>query len=184
MSKEKCINRLRRYSLLSQLASVFVVIVGIVCIILFIQPTLVGVEPESTGTYQGQLIWVIFGMFFVAIGIFFNVIAYRWPRTLLRILRTQPSSPMRFQLEVTKESDHTQYYAYLSEPYPVGNTTSWRIGLWAVSSGIELWLNRVCSARVYRDPETNDPAVIELEDMVLWAMKGDVQPIPSRDMDE
>lgn len=175
--KEKCIHKLRYYSLLSQLASLLVIIVGSISVILFILPTLVGVELESVNAYQGRVIWLIFGLVFISIGIFFNLVAFRWPRVLLGILRSQPSSPMRFQLKIKEGKDSSQYYAYLTESSSARDASTWCIGLWAVSQEIEGWLDRVCSAKVYRDPKTGNPAVIELEDMYLWAMRGDVKRI-------
>ncbi len=175
MSKERSIQKLRSYSLLSQMASLLVMIVGAISIVLFISPTLVGVKPESINAYEGRVIWLIFGLVFISIGIFFNLVAFRWPRVLLGILRSQPSSPMRFQLKIKEGKDSTQYYAYLTESSFAKDGSTWCIGLWAVSQEIDRWLDRVCSAKVYRDPKTGDPAVIELEDMYLWAMKGDVQ---------
>jgi hypothetical protein len=177
MSKERCVHKLRRYALLSQFASFLVIIVGGINIILFISPTLIGVKPESASAYQGQLIWLIFGVIFVLVGVFFNRVAYRWPRVLLRTLKTQPYCTMRFRLKKKGDRENTQYYAYLTEVSTVSNVSTWRIGLWAVHSEIEGWLDRVCSAKVYRDPKTGDPAVIELEDMYLWAMNGDVKRI-------
>jgi hypothetical protein len=177
MSKEKCIRKLRWYSLLSQIASLLVFTIGVVSIILFSRSSIFGVEAELRSEYQNQWIGVLFGSIFVLLGMFFNIIVYRWPRVLLRILRTQPSLPMRFQLKVKEEGDRTQYYAYLTEPSSINNPSTWCIRLWAVSIEIEGWLGRVCSARVYRDPKTGNPAVIELEDMYLWAMKGEAKRI-------
>jgi hypothetical protein len=177
MSKEKCIRKLRWYSWLSQTASLLVFIIGTVSILLFSRPSILGVKAELLCEDQNQWIGILFGSIFVGLGTFFNLIVYRWPRVLLRILCTQPSSPMRFQLKAKKEGDRTQYYAYLTEPTSTSDPSTWRIRLWAVSSEIEGWLERVCSVRVYRDPKTNIPAVIELEDMYLWAMKGEAKRI-------
>jgi hypothetical protein len=105
---------------------------------------------------------------------------YRWPRFLLRILRTQPSSTMRFQLKISEGDDRAQYYAYLTEVSSASYASTWCIRLWAVSKEIEGWIDRVCSAKVFRDPENGDPVIIELEDMYLWAMKGEVQRISLR----
>jgi hypothetical protein len=177
MSKEKCIRKLRWYSLLSQIASLLVFTIGAVSIIFFSRPSILGVEAELLGEHQSQWIGVLFGSIFVVLGMFFYIFVYRWPRVLLRIVRTQPSSPMRFQLKAKEEGDRTQYNAYLTEPSSTNDPSTWCIRLWAVSSEIEGWLERVCSARVYLDPKTGIPAVIELEDMYLWAMKGEAKRI-------
>jgi hypothetical protein len=177
MTKERCIRRLRGYSLLSQFASLLVFAIGVVSIILFIDPSIFGVASNSILAYRDRWIWALFGLVFISLGIFFNIIAYRWPRILLRILHTQPSSPMRFQLKYKQGNGNSQYYAYLTEPSPGSHTPTWCIGLWAVSREIDKWLDRVCSAKVYRDPKTGTPAIIELEDMYLWAMKGDAKQV-------
>jgi hypothetical protein len=177
MSKERCVHKLRRYALLSQFASILVIIVGGINLVLFISPTLVGVRPESASAYQGQWIWLIFGIIFVLVGVFFSRVAFHWPRVLLRILKTQPYCTMRVQLKKKEDRESTQYYAYLTDVSTVGEASTWRIGLWGVHSEIEGWLDRVCSAKVYRDPKTGDPTVVELEDMYLWAIKGEVKRI-------
>jgi len=177
MSKERCVHKLRRYALLSQFASLSVIIVGGINLVLFISPTLVGVKPESASAYQGRFIWLIFGILFVSVGVFFHVVVYRWPRVLLRILRTQPGCPMRVRLKYKEDRKETYYCAYLTEISSESDASTWRIGLWAVSDQIESWLDRFFSAKVYRDPKTGDPVIIELEDMYLWAMKGEVKRI-------
>jgi hypothetical protein len=148
---------------------------GVLSIVLFIRPTLLGVASDAIGKYQGQCIWFGFGLVFMVLGVFFNTIAYRWPRGLLRILRTQPSTPMRLQLKVKEEHGGIQHYAYLNETSDHSEASAWRIRLWAVSSEAEGWLDRVCSVKVYRDPKTGDPAILELEDTYLWAMNGGVE---------
>ena len=180
MSKEKCIRKLRWYSLLSQIATLLVITIGVVGIILFAKPSILGDKAEILREYQDQWVGILFGSIFVVLGMFFNLTVYRWPRILLRILRTQPSSPMRFQLKAKKEGDRTQYYAHLTEPSSTSEPSTWFIRLWAVSIGIEGWLGRVYSARVYRNPKTGNTAVIELEDMYLWAMKGEAKRISIR----
>ena len=178
MAKEKSLRKLRGYSLLSQVTSLLVFAMGALSIVLFIRPTLLRVPSDLIARYQGQCVWFVFGLVFIVLGIFFNTIAYRWPRVLLRILRTQPCSRMRLQLKAKEDIDSTQYIAYLTE-ISSANNNSWRVQLWAVSAEAEGWLDRVCSVKVYRDPKTGNPAVIELEDTYLWAMKGGVERIKS-----
>jgi hypothetical protein len=177
MSKEKSVRQLRGYSFLSQFAALLVFIIGAVNIILFIQPSLLGIVSDSRSAYQGQWLLFVFGWVFIILGIFFNIFVYRWPRSLLRILRTQPYTSMRFQLKVKEEGDRTQYYAYLVEPSSANDSVTWKIRLWATSNEVENWLGRICSAKVYRDPKTGFPAVIELENIYLWAMKGEAKQI-------
>lgn len=179
MPKGKSLRKLRGYSFLSQITSIFVFTMGALSIVLFIRPTLLGVPSDSIGRYQGQCVWFIFGLVFIMLAVFFNTIAYRWPRVLLRILRTQPSSTMRLQLKTKEDNDSTEYVAYLTEISSADDASTWRVRLWAVSEEAERWLDRVCSVKVYRDPKTGKPAVIELEDTYLWAMKEGVERIKS-----
>lgn len=177
MAKGKSLRKLQGYSFLSQVTSLLVFIMGVFSIVLFIRPTLLGVATDSISNYQGQWVWFVFGLIFIVLGVFFNIFAYRWPRILLRVLRTQPSTPIRLQLKVKDEFDQTKCYAYLTETSSGSEASTWRIRLWAVSREAERWVDRACSAKVYRDPKTGNPIVIELEDTYLWAMKGDVKQI-------
>ena len=179
MPKGKSLRKLRWYSFLSQVTSLVVFTMGALSIVLFLRPTLIGVPSDSIGRYQGQCVWFVFGLVFIVLAVFFNTIAYRWPRVLLRILRTQPSSRMRLQLKAKEDNDSTQYVAYLTDVSSTSEASTWRMKLWSVSAEAEGWLDRVCSVKVYRDPKTGDPAVVELEDTYLWAMKGGVERLKS-----
>ena len=177
MSRQTDIAILRRYSTFAWSASLLVALFGAVSLLLFVRPSLVGVQPGSGGTYQGNPIWLFFGGVLVIFGIVFQVTAYRWPRRLLRVLRTERAKSMRLQVEVEESSDSTQYYALVSDDSLPSKRKGWRVGLWAPSDGTRDLASRELSAMVYFDPQTGNPAVIEHGDGYLWAMKGAVTPL-------
>jgi hypothetical protein len=174
MSHQTSIATLRKYSIFAWSASIALAAFGVVSLLLFFRPALVGVSPDSIIGYQGQPIWLVFGTLFVILGMVFQRIAYRWPRHLLRVLSTQPSKPMRLNLEVDEGSDHTQYYARLTDDDAGANLNGWRVGLWAPSPGLQDLIGQELSTLVYIDPQTAEPAVMEYANGFLWAMQGAV----------
>lgn len=179
MSRQTSIATLRRYSFIAWFASLLLVAFGVVSLLLFMLPSLVGVDPGSTRGYEGNLIWLVFGALFMLLGVVFLTIAYRWPRHLLRVLSTQQATPMRLQVEIEEGSDNTQYYARLSDDSAAANPKGWRVGLWAPSRGTRDLVGHELSAMVFLDPQTGEPAVIEHANGYLWAMKGAVMPCPA-----
>src|SRR4030042_3356467 len=114
MSRQTDIAILRRYSTFAWSASPLGASFGAVSLLLFVRPSLLGVQPGSGGIYQGNPIWLFFGAVLVILGMVFQGPAYRWPRRLLRVLRTERAKSMRLQVEVEDSSDSTQYYALVS----------------------------------------------------------------------
>lgn len=104
----------------------------------------------------------------------FQSVAYRWPRHLLRVLGSQLPKPMHLQIEVDEGSDHTKYYAYLSDDSEGASQKGWRVGLWAPSRDTRDLIGHEMSTMVYLDQQTAEPAVIEYANGYLWAMKGAV----------
>jgi len=179
MSHQTSIASLRKYSYIAWSSSCLIVAFGVVSLLLYIRPSLVGVHPGSTSSYAGNLIWLIFGALFVILGMVFQSIAYRWPRHLLRVLSAQLTKPMCLQIEVDEGSDHTQYYAHLSDDSAGASPKSWRVGLWAPSRDTRNLIGHNLSTTVYLDPQTAEPAVIEYANGYLWAMKGAVTSCPA-----
>ena len=127
MSRQTDIAILRRYSTFAWSASLLVAFFGAVSLLLFVRPSLVGVQPGSGGIYQGNPIWLFFGAVLVIFGVAFQVTAYRWPRRLLRVLRTGPAKSMRLQVEVERSSDSTQYFALVSDDSLPSKRKGWRV---------------------------------------------------------
>lgn len=172
MSHQSSIATLRKYSIIAWAASIFLAAFGVVSLLLFVRPSLIGVNPDSTSGYEGNLIWLVFGMLFVLLGVVFQRVAYRWPRHLLHVLSTQPAKPMRLQIEVDEGSDHTRYYACLTDDTAVASPNGWRVGLWAPSPNMRDLIGHELNTVVYIDPQTAEPVVIEYANGYLWAMKG------------
>ena len=179
MSRQTSIATLRRYSFIAWSASLLLVAFGVISLLLFMLPSLVGVSPSSIRDYEGNLIWLVFGALFILLGMVFLSIAYRWPRHLLRVLSTQQAKPMRLQVEVEEGSDNTQSYARLSDDSGGANPKGWRVGLWAPSRDTRDLVGHELSAMVFLDPQTDEPTVIEHANGFLWAMKGAVTPCPA-----
>ena len=179
MSKQTSITTLHRYSFIAWSASLLIIAFGVISLLLFIQPSLIGVQPSSTSSYEGKYIWLVFGALFVILGMVFQSIAYRWPRHLLRVLNSQLTKPMRVEIEVNEDSDHTQYYACLFDNSAGASPKGWRVGLWAPSRDVQDLIGYELSAMVYLDPQSAEPAIIEYANGYLWAMKGTVTPCPT-----
>jgi len=179
MSHQTSIATLRRYSFIAWSASLLLIAFGVISLLLFIRPSLVGVHPGSTSSYEGNFFWLVFGALFVILGMVFLSVAYRWPRHLLHVLSTQPAKPMRLQIEVDEGSDHTQYYACLSDDTAGASPKGLRVGLWAPSPDIRNLIGHELNTTVYIDPKTAEPVVIEYANGYLWAMKGAVTSCPA-----
>jgi hypothetical protein len=145
---------------------------GVVGLVLFIRPALVGVDVGSASQYQNNPIWLACGVVFVVLGVVFQSIAYRWPRRLLHVLRTQQPTPMRIKVDVEQNSDSTQYFATLASKDDGDCAEHWRVRLWAPSQEVQGLVGHELSGTVYFDPQTAMPVIIEYRDVLLWAMKG------------
>lgn len=180
MSRQANISTLRKYSLVASAASLLLILLGVVFLILFTRPSLMGIDPGSIGAYEGKAIWLVFGGLFLLLGVVFQLIAYRWPRHLLGVLASNHTTPMRLHVEVEEDSESTQYYARLSHDVPRSNPKAWRVALWAPSRDTRDLVGCELTAVVYIDPQSSEPAVIEYADGYLWAMKGGAVPLPAQ----
>jgi hypothetical protein len=176
MSKQTSITTLRKYSFIAWSASLLIIAFGVISFLLFIKPSLIDVNRDSSSSYEGNFIWLVFGALFVILGIVFQSIAYRWSRHLLLVLNSRLIKPMRVKIEVDKSSDHTQYYACLFDDSAGVSPKGWRVGLWGPSRHMQELISHELSAIVYLDPQTAKPAVIEYANGYLWGMKGNVTP--------
>ncbi len=176
MSHQASVATLQRYSFIAWSVSLLLFVFGVYSLLLFIRPAALGVVPGSISSYQGNITWAVAGAIFVVCGIIFQGIAYRWPRHLLSVLSTQQPKPMSLQVEIEEDTDETRYYACLTDHSENGAPKSWRVGLWAPSQDTRSLAGHEMSAKVYLDPKTAEPAVIEHAKGYLWAMKGAVTP--------
>ena len=75
---------------------------------------------------------------------------------------------MRLTIEVEHWSDSTDYHAFLSADQSEGELL-WKVGLHNPSGKVEALAGKQVTAKVYLDPKTKKPAVIETEIGLLWA---------------
>jgi hypothetical protein len=68
MPKPEDLARLNRHVLFSKLASLGVLLFGLICFILYFRPSLAGVPAESLRDYQNVTIWLVAGMILTLLG--------------------------------------------------------------------------------------------------------------------
>ncbi|MHB1356337.1 MAG: hypothetical protein ACYCZF_10220 [Anaerolineae bacterium] len=166
------LHRLNLFAIRAILASLVVILFGFIALCLLLNPTLVGVSPESAGGYQGNYIWPIVALLFLSLGLAFVFIVCRWTRRLHWIVRSQDAVPMKLQFEVREDSDSTSYYALLQSPDQAPGKDRWRVSIWLKPASIKADVGNQFFARVYYDPGSAKPAVIVYENGILWAMAG------------
>jgi hypothetical protein len=150
---------LRRYMLVAQIASIGIILFGLVAIALFIDPTFLGGRRGKS-----ESIWLWVGCGFILFGVFLIVVATRWTLRLMWIWRnTQPRS-MQLAMKISRSSDTTDYTAILDD--------RWRVRIYSPGWKVQQLQEISIPALVYFDPKTDRPAVIETEQGLLWAMAG------------
>lgn len=168
------VSSLRRYIFLGQLVSILVLLFGLVAICLYVAPSLIQVPFAQRNLYQGHPVWLVTGILFVFFGLYCSIVAGKWARRLMWIYRHVPPEPMRVSIEIDRGSDNTNYYAMLKPSTPAKQTTTrWKVAVYNPSWDVELLRNEEVRARVYSDPNSGKPAVIETDFGVLWRMAGD-----------
>lgn len=165
--------RLRRHVLFSKLASLGVLLFGLISFILYFRPSLVGVASEYVGDYEKETIWLLTGIVLTLLGFAFLFISTRWPRQLKKtILHTVPT-PMTVRLEVEEDSDNTTYYAVLSERADeTGRKAAWRAQIWVHPPKVEEDIGQQFEGNVFFHPKTGRPVAIEYARGVLWVIAG------------
>ena len=167
------VHGLRRYIFISQAVSLLVFLFGVVSLLLFFQPLLVGTPIEQQAGYRGNLIWLFIGTGFLLLATFFLVVPGRWSRRLLWILSHVRPQPMNLSIEIDKDSDHTSYSAFLSpDQAGIKPGPRWKVSLYPPSWDITVLQGMEVPVKVYFDPELNKPGVIETQQGLLWSMAG------------
>jgi hypothetical protein len=169
--EKKEIAGLRRRAALAQTASVLLGLFGTGCVCLYFQPALFGISTDPPETAGWLLIWLLAGIGLLCISCFFFTLVTQWTKRLLWIRENVAPSIMKLSLEVDDGSDSTTFYALL---VPVAGTrnTGWRMSLWAKPPNLRRFLNKEFSARVYFDPESGRPALVDFDHGILWSMAG------------
>ena len=120
------------------LGSLLVDAFGIVAILLYFRPDLVGVSPEQVHDYQGKIIWLIVGIFFMLFGAYGFLFSNHWKLRLLQVYRKGLPLPMNLSIEVSDSSDATDYYALLSPISTLNDPAeNWRVQLWLGLSKVQ-----------------------------------------------
>ena len=170
MNHTRDIWALRRYMLIGQLVSIVILLSGILSVCLSIDPSLIGIVGKQAYYYRGESIWLIVGIAFILFGIFFAIVSGKWSRRLLWIFQNIRSVQMNLSIKIRKGMDSNDYYAILS----VDSATekNWRVSLYSPSWNVGELQDEIISTKVYFDPKSQCPAVIETTQGLLWAMAG------------
>ena len=171
MPKPEDLARLNRHVLFSKLASLGVLLFGLICFILYFRPSLAGVPAESLGDYQNVTVWLLAGMILTLFGCVFLFICTRWPRQLKNTILHSSPTPMTVKLEIEEDSDSTAYYAVLSER-EAGKTPTWRARIWVHPPKLKDDIGQQFEGSAFFHPETGRPVAIEYSRGVLWVMAG------------
>jgi hypothetical protein len=172
MDQNRELSRLTRHSFIVRFASLAVVVFGAISLLLYFNPTIVGVSPEDADAYQGILIWLAIAILFLMLGLAFFFLAGQWSRRLKWIIRSQKARPMQLYIDVDQDSESTSYYALLNSPDETSGKSEWRASIWLKPASVKDDIGKQFDAQVYFDPKSGKPAVIEYESGILWIMAG------------
>ena len=163
--------QLRNYSIFAGSALILTLGFGIITIILYFNPALVGVPHDQFTDFLGHPIWLVVGILFISFGIFGLLYVVQWWRRLLWVYHNVEPDQMTVRLEIEDSGDSTDYYAILSELKTL--TDEWRVRLYfRPRSGVKELTAGGVETRVFVDPKTQRPIVMETAFGILWAMGG------------
>jgi len=151
---------LQRYVLLVHFADVLILLFGTVSIALFAIP--------GTETH-GSLFWLVFGILFIFMGLYFSVVAHRHLRRCMWIYRNMNPVPMILNFRIEEGSDSTDYFALLESQ---SSREKWQIHLLPIAIKKRVAAQTNIPSRVYFDPVTQSPLVVETHEGILWGMAG------------
>ncbi len=170
MNYTRDIRSLRLQMLAAQVTSALIIIFGILAISLYIDPFLIGIPLRQHRHYRGESIWLIFGISFVLFGILMVITSAKWSRRLRWVWKNVSPQSMQLSIRIQKRSDSTDYQAILSANS--NPKKAWHVTLCSPSWHVEDLQGTTTSAKVYFDPKSQRPAVIETDYGLLWAMAG------------
>ena len=166
--------RLRNWVILARISTLPVTLVGLVCLLLYLNLSWVASLINIDKGYQGKFILLILGLCFFIFGVSaFFFVAY-WKRRLLWVYRKVQPVDMSLILEENSSSDSTEYIAILREANPsTGQPHQWRVPLWFGPQKNQPGLkNEPRECQVFFDPDWIRPMVIQTEYGLLWTMGG------------
>ena len=70
---------------------------------------------DQSKLYKGKVLWLLTGIFFVALGLTFMVVAFRRSRRSLWVVANTSPIEMLLTLEINEDSDSTTYRAQLRD---------------------------------------------------------------------
>jgi hypothetical protein len=173
MPHARDVRGLRRYMLIGQIVSILMGLAGSVAIGLFFDPAIVGIAAPQQAEYRGQSLFLMVGIGFVCFAFFFVVVFTHWSQRLLWIWRNTMPVSMNLSIKIDRGMDSTTYNAILR--VEASGERDWSVGLYSPSwppKDLQALQNRTICAKVYFDPKSQRPAVIETELGLLWAMAG------------
>ena len=137
--------QLRNYSIFAGSALILTLGFGIITIILYFNPALVGVPHDQFTDFLGHPIWLVVGILFISFGIFGLLYVVQWWRRLLWVYHNVEPDQM----------------------------DEWRVRLYfRPRSGVKELTAGGVETRVFVDPKTQRPIVMETAFGILWAMGG------------
>ena len=172
MDQKRELSRLDLHSFKVGLASLAIILFGVVCLLLYLNPTIIGLPANDGVAYRGNFIWLCTGLLFLITGMAFFLIAGWWSRRLRWIIQSQKARPMQLTLDIKEDSDSTSYYALLHYSEETSDKNKWRATIWLKPGSAKDDIGKPFDAQVYFDPGSGKPAIIEYEKGILWVMAG------------
>jgi hypothetical protein len=173
MPHARDVRGLRRYMLMGQIVSILMGLAGLVAISLFFDPAIVGIAAKQQAEYRGPSLFLMVGIGFVCFALFFVVVFTHWSRRLIWIWRNTMPVVMNLSIKIDRGMDSTSYDAILQ--FEARDERDWIVGLYSPSwpiKDLQALQNQAIRAKVYFDPKSQRPAVIETKLGLLWAMAG------------
>lgn len=155
------------------MASLAVLLAGLVGLALYFQPALAGIDTATQGGYKGGIGWLLTGFVLTTAGLVFVTISNRWPRYLKRtVLGTTPVR-RAVRLEVERDHDGIAYYAVINDPsVETDGTTAWRAHIWIYPPRINNDIGREFEGDVFLHPRTGLPVAVDYDRGMLWVIAG------------
>jgi hypothetical protein len=173
MPHTRDVRGLRNYMLTGLIVSILMGLAGCASVILFFNPALLGIAAQHQFQYRSQSIFLFVGIGFVGFALLFVVILTRWSRRLLWIWRNTTPTPMHLLITINRSMELTSYRAILR--LNANDAQDWSVRLYSPSWPVEdlqSLQHQTIQAKVYFDPHSKRPAVMETRLGLLWAMGG------------
>ena len=128
---------------------------------------------DQAESYRRDWIWLLTGLLFILFAGICILIAGRWSRRLLWIYNNVTPQVMKLSIEIDSDAERTTYYAVSGgESEENQGRGLWQVTLYRPGWDVRMLPAESVSAKVYFDPRSVRPAVIETEYGLLWSMAG------------